>query len=117
MSSKADRVSSGPQPIQYVYQTEEIVPDRNDPTMVRRVVTTNYRAYRPLVPPTCEHDMARGLLALTYPDGTVEHFRDKPTRYLVVEPDRDTGALRPIMVGSKAQYLYLCREEREVVGS
>jgi hypothetical protein len=41
MSSEADRASSGPEPIQYVYQTEEIVPDRDDPTMVRRVVTTS----------------------------------------------------------------------------
>jgi hypothetical protein len=59
------------------------------------------------------HDKARGLFILTKADGTLEHFRDKPTRYLVVEPDSTTGELMPTVKGGEPLYLYLCREERE----
>jgi YD repeat-containing protein len=61
-----------------------------------------------------EHDMKRKLFVLTGDDGKVEHFRDNPTRYLVVEPDGETGEMRPETRGGKPRYLYLCREEREV---
>ena len=60
------------------------------------------------------HDNAKGVYVLTKPDGTTERFRDKPARHLVVEPDPDTGELRPAMKGGLPVYLYLCREEREV---
>jgi hypothetical protein len=51
---------------------------------------------------------------LTKADGASEHFRDKPTRYLVVELDSNTGELMPAVKGGQPVYLYLCREEREV---
>ena len=54
------------------------------------------------------HDKDKGLFILTWSDGRVERFRDRPARQLMVEPDRETGAMRPV-------YVYLCREEREQV--
>ena len=40
------------------------------------------------------HDRTKGLYVVTKPDGTTEMFRDNPMRYLVVEPDPQTGELR-----------------------
>jgi hypothetical protein len=60
------------------------------------------------------HDKAKGVFVLTRPDGTVERFRDKPTRYLVVEPDRDSSELRPAVKCGLPVYLYLCREDKEL---
>ena len=59
------------------------------------------------------HDRTRGLYAVTKPDGTTELFRDNPVRYLVVEPDPQTGELRPAVKYGRPVYLYLCREQRE----
>ncbi len=59
------------------------------------------------------HDRTRGLYAATQPDGTTELFRDNPVRYLVVEPDPQTGELRPAVKYGQPVYLYLCREQRE----
>src|SRR5438105_2600664 len=42
-----------------------------------------------------EHDRDRGLFRLTGPDGQTECFRQEPSRYLVVEPDLETGEMRP----------------------
>ncbi len=42
-----------------------------------------------------------------------ERFRDKLVRYLVVEPDPETGELRPAVKAGGPVYLYLCREDRE----
>jgi hypothetical protein len=66
--------------------------------------------------PTCfsfTHEQAKGLFVLTTRDGKVEQFRDKPTRFLVVEPDPETGELRPAVKHGEPVYLYLCWEERE----
>src|SRR5262249_55051419 len=41
------------------------------------------------------HDPDTGVFRLSWPDGTVEVFRDKPVRHLCVEPD-ETGAMRPV---------------------
>jgi hypothetical protein len=59
------------------------------------------------------HDKANGRYVLTKPDGTTERFRDKPVRHLVVEPDPDTGGMRPAVKGGQPVYVYLCREERD----
>ncbi len=68
----------------------------------------------PLRPPVrYEHDPAGRVFRLTAPDGTVEVFRDGPTRYLCVEPDHETGAIRPVLKRGQPVYLWLCREERE----
>lgn len=66
-------------------------------------------------PPPCrfEHDPAARALRITAADGTVETFRDIPTRYLRVERDPETGELRPVMKRGRPVYLSLCRDDRE----
>ncbi len=59
-----------------------------------------------------EHDARKGTFRLTWADGRVEEFRDKPVRHLSVEPD-ESGALKPVIRRGGPVYLYLCREERE----
>ena len=61
-----------------------------------------------------EHDPEARVFRLTAPDGSVEVFRDNPTRFLCVEPDPQTGAMRAVTKYGRPVYLYLCREEREV---
>ncbi len=63
---------------------------------------------------TCEHDPEKGIFRIRWSDGDVEVFRDKPVRYLVVEPDDQTGELKPVVKRGCPTYLYLAREEREV---
>ena len=47
-----------------------------------------------------EHDPEARVFRLTTADGTVEVFRDNPTRYLCVEPDpQQHGAMRPVRGG------------------
>jgi hypothetical protein len=59
-------------------------------------------------------DQRKGLFTLSWPDGKVEHFRDNPARQLVVEPDPETGELRPATRHGEPVYLFVCREEREL---
>src|SRR5262249_52790175 len=61
-----------------------------------------------------EHVREKGVFRLTAPDGKTEVFRDDATRYLVVEPDPETGEMTPVIRGGQPKFLYLCREEREV---
>jgi hypothetical protein len=66
------------------------------------------------MPVAFEHDNERRLFTLTGPDGKIERFRDNPTRYLMVEPDPETGAMRPVIKRGRPAFIYLCREEREL---
>ena len=61
----------------------------------------------PRTPPpyTFEHEREKGVFRLKWSDGEVEVFRDKPTRYLVVEPDRETGELRAAITRGYPTYL------------
>ena len=77
------------------------------------VTTYMYESERPAAAFRFEHDAAHGVFRLTFSDGTVEVFRDKPARQLRVEPD-ETGEMRPVVKHGRPVYLYLCREEREV---
>ncbi len=61
-----------------------------------------------------EHLEENGLFALTGADGQTEYFRDRPTRYLVVEPDPTTGEFAPVAKRRGPVFLWLCGEEREV---
>jgi len=61
-----------------------------------------------------EHDAQKGIFRLSWPDGKVEVFRDKPARHLVVKPDPETGEIKPVLQRGQPTYLYLCREEREI---
>ena len=47
-----------------------------------------------------EHDPKARVFRLTTAEGTVEVFRDNPTRFLCVEPDPETGAMRPVRSGA-----------------
>ena len=67
--------------------------------------------YQP--PAGFEHDKEKGLLRFIGENGRQETFRDKPTRYLVVGVDPETGEPGPVMNDGAPKYLYLCREERE----
>jgi hypothetical protein len=86
------------------------------------VITYSYTVAEPVdageasvsPPYTFEHDRDKGVYRLAWSDGEVEVFRDKPTRYLVVEPGRQPGELRPVITRGYPTYLYICREEREV---
>jgi hypothetical protein len=49
---------------------------------------------------TLEHDTQKQLFVLTHPDGKTEHFRDNPARHLVIEPDPETGEMRPVTTGN-----------------
>ncbi len=60
-----------------------------------------------------EHDPAGRVFRRTGPDGTVEVFGDRPARFLQVERDPETGAIRPVMKGGRPEYIWLCREEPE----
>jgi hypothetical protein len=64
-------------------------------------------------PPRIEHDREKKLYRITDHDGKTDLFRDEPVRFLVVEPDRETGKLKPVTYCGLPHYLYLCREERE----
>lgn len=67
-----------------------------------------------LPPPVAfEHDSAGGVVRLTGPDGTVEVFRDRPVRFLRVESDPESGAIRPVLERGRPGFRYLCREEPE----
>src|SRR5262245_23994754 len=52
-----------------------------------------------------EHDREKGIVRITWPDGEVEVFRDKPVRYLVVEPDPETGEPKPVVQRGVPRYL------------
>jgi len=62
---------------------------------------------------TFEHDKEKRVFRLTDAEGKAEYFRDNPARYLVVEPDLETGGMRPAIQHGKPKLIYLCREDRE----
>jgi hypothetical protein len=79
-------------------------------------VTTYTYSYDP-EPPLYkfEHLEEKRLFAITGSDRRTEYFRDRPVRYLVVEPDRETGEFAPVAKRQRPVFLWLCREEREVM--
>jgi hypothetical protein len=62
---------------------------------------------------TFEHDKQKRLFVLKWSNGKTEKFRDNPVRHLIVEPDPQTGGMRPVTKRGQPTYLYLSREERE----
>jgi hypothetical protein len=97
-----------------VAQEGQTVATSYEPTPAAVVTYTySYEIPRPLTHFSFTHDTAMGRFILTNSDGTTELFRDKPVRYLVVEPDSDTGEMRPAAKHGRPVYLYLCREDRE----
>jgi hypothetical protein len=72
-----------------------------------------YSCPAPANPDRVEHDPEKRCLRLTRPDGTTTSFRDQPVRFLVVEPDSNSGKLRPAVSMGKAKVVYLCPEIAE----
>jgi len=92
-----------------------VIPDRNaEPPKARGAPPPSETLQMTPPPYTFEHEREKGIFRLKWSDGELEVFRDKPTRYLVVEPDRETAELRPAITRGYPTYLCLCREEREV---
>jgi hypothetical protein len=61
-----------------------------------------------------EHEKQKRRFMLTGTDGKIEYFRDNPTKYLIVEPDPETGTMQPVFKFGRPSTVCLCREEREV---
>ena len=59
---------------------------------------------------TCDHDHEKRLFRVTEPDGTTTQFHDRFVRFLVVEPDPETGEPEPVMERGEPKVVYLCRE-------
>ena len=76
-------------------------------------ITTYTYGDDPPPPIGFEHDAAAHVFRLTTADGSVEVFRDNPTRSLCVEPDEEGGGMRPVMKDGRPVSLHLCREDRE----
>jgi hypothetical protein len=79
------------------------------------IITYTYYFEQPKVQFGLEfsHDKKAGLFVVSKPDGTVERFRDNTTRYLVLEPDPETGDLQPALKDCQPVYLHLARQHRE----
>ena len=78
-------------------------------------VTTFVYGEEPPVPAfQFSHDREKRLFVLSWSDGRIEKFRDNPARQLVVEPDPETGELRPVTKSGRPVFVYFCREEREI---
>ena len=96
--------------------SERNVPNPRQPPLDWHAITTFTYQAEPR-PPRFQfsHDEQKRLFVLTMPDGRVEHFRDNPVRYLVVEREKKTGRIVPVAFDGRPQYLLLCREEIEDV--
>ena len=57
-----------------------------------------------------EHDREKRRFEVTGPDGKKNEFHDRAVRFLVVEPDAETGELEPVVARGKPNVIYLCRE-------
>jgi hypothetical protein len=66
-----------------------------------------------LTPIAFERDKDKRLFKVAGPDGKTELFRDNPTRFLLVEPDPESGEMQPVIQRGRPAFIYLCREERE----
>ena len=87
-----------------------------EPESVSHITTITCDAPAPSRPTyQFEHDGENGIFRIRWDDGRVEVFCDKPVRHLVVEPDAERGDMTPVVKYGRPTYLYLCREEREVV--
>jgi hypothetical protein len=76
--------------------------------------TTRYvYSFEPSPTDRVEHDRARRVLRVVTPEGEAMEFHDRPRRFLVVEPDPETGAPGPVMSRGRVKVLYLCAERGE----
>jgi hypothetical protein len=94
--------------------TVRLVEAREDPIAGVTTVVCSYEIDPRAFAFKCEHEKRTRLFVLMGQDGRTEHFLDNPTKYLTVEPDRETGEPRTAITRCYLAYLLLCREEREV---
>jgi hypothetical protein len=76
------------------------------------ITTHTYSRREPEV--IVEHDLEKRVFRLTGPDGSPQFFRDRATRYLVVEPDPKTGELLPVIREGSPYILCLCHQEHDL---
>jgi hypothetical protein len=66
---------------------------------------------QPSPPPSkCEHDEKKRVFRITGPGGTTTEFHDRAVRFLVVEPDPESGELGPVISRGEPKVIYLCKE-------
>jgi hypothetical protein len=104
-----DRFSDDPLDDPELLETYEFI---GEDGRVKTFYTWSLEPRAPLF--TFEHDTRKGLFEVTWPDGQTEHYRDRPVRHLQVEPDPDTGEMRPVTRHGRPVFIYLSREEREM---
>ncbi len=114
MNADAETPSPDERITTYVYDSNDRLIMTTERGTFVKVTTFDDAAVPPAARFRFEHDSQKRVFVLTAPDGKTEHFRDNPTRHLVVEPDPETGAMRPVIKCGEPTYIYLCREEREV---
>jgi hypothetical protein len=114
MDSHSDMPAPDEQRVTYVYDAHDRLIIPVDWGHCFETTTYTYSVERRIRPFTFEHDKQKRLFILTWPDGKTEHFRDNPARQLMVEPDPETGEMRPVIKNGEPAYLYTCREEREL---
>jgi hypothetical protein len=81
---------------------------RSDPS--GRITTFTYYYDLEVSPMQIDHDRERRLFEIIGPDRKMTEFHDRAVRSLVVEPDPETGELKPVVVQGKPKVIYLCRE-------
>ena len=96
MSSESPSPERGPE---FSYDSGNRLADVREVTWPDGSIVATYTYYvEPRTPSfTFEHDKQKHLFILKWPDGKAEHFRDNPTRHLMVEPDPETGEMRPVV--------------------
>ncbi len=107
--SSPDRLFDNPLNDVEEMATREIVRENG---LVSSISTYRVKPRAPLF--TFEHDTQERLFQLTWPDGKTERFRDRPVRHLQVEPDPDTGEMRPVAGHGRPDFIDLIGEERKM---
>jgi hypothetical protein len=94
------------------YDAPRLISVSNSPDGQRTTLTYELRRQAPRV--RVEPDREKRVFRVVEPTGKTAVFRDEAVPFLVVEPDAETGEMKPALRLGEPQVLYLCREEREV---
>jgi hypothetical protein len=96
MESPSGTPASDDRRVTYVYDAQNrlSVPAERDHCFETTTYTYSVEALAPSF--TFVHDKQERLFILKWPDGKTEYFRDSPARQLMVEPDPQTGEMRPV---------------------
>ena len=101
-SSDEPRFESISSPITFVYDSNRDSIPKGDP-----------RLNPPPIEPKVEvaYDRTRHVIQITEPGGKTAEFEDRPVRFLMMERDPKTSALKPVIERGKPVYYYLAREK------